>query len=222
MTLLGQIAYEGEYDEGDFKLYPEDLLAGLQHEGPPSHRKGRKAKRNNSKVASQLGRAHPPWHRRVLYERGRMDDVGLGLEVARRAESLPQHIQRRKHRRASKPLRGRSTFAPATRRSSAREMTKVEDAKIPLVCLSDCRSLFDHLHRQGVPRTPSDRRLAVDLAALRQALRAEKWSDKLPLAWIPSRIQLGDVLTKPSRHHELVGVNHQASFPADFSGGTPC
>ena len=77
------------------------------------------------------------------------------------------------------------------------EMTKVEDAKIPLVCLSDCRSLFDHLHRQGVPRTPSDRRLAVDLAALRQALRAEKWSDKLPLAWIPSRIQLGDVLTKP-------------------------
>ena len=48
-------AYEGEYDEEGFELYADDKANGLQREGPPSHRSGRKAKRGNSKVASQLG-----------------------------------------------------------------------------------------------------------------------------------------------------------------------
>ena len=65
------------------------------------------------------------------------------------------------------------------------------------MCLSDCSSLYDHLHREGIPRTPADRRLAIDLAALRQSLREERWTEKLPLAWIPSGLQLGDILTKP-------------------------
>ena len=76
-------------------------------------------------------------------------------------------------------------------------LVRVEDAKIPIFCLSDCRSLFDHIHKQGLPRIPADRRLAVDLAALRQGLRAEQWSHKLPLGWVPSNHQLSDVLTKP-------------------------
>ena len=42
-----------------------------------------------------------------------------------------------------------------------------------LKCISDCKSLFDHLHREGVPRVPSDKRLAIDLAALRQAFSRE-------------------------------------------------
>ena len=53
------------------------------------------------------------------------------------------------------------------------------------------------MHKQGIPRIPSDRRLAVDLAALRQALKAEKWGSKLPLGWLASAYQLADVLTKP-------------------------
>ena len=31
-------------------------------------------------------------------------------------------------------------------------------------CITDCKSLYDHLHREGVPRVPSDKRLAIDLA----------------------------------------------------------
>ena len=77
------------------------------------------------------------------------------------------------------------------------DLVKVEKARIPLFCLSDCRSLFDHVHKQGLPRIPADRRLAVDLAALRQGLKAEQWSHKLPLGWVPSGHQLGDILTKP-------------------------
>ena len=73
----------------------------------------------------------------------------------------------------------------------------VELAKLPILCLSDCRSLFDHLNKQGIPRVPTDKRLAVDLAALRQALKSEMWSDALPIGWVPGSVQKGDVLTKP-------------------------
>ena len=73
----------------------------------------------------------------------------------------------------------------------------VERAVLPVLCLSDCRSLYDHLNKQGIPRVPTDKRLAVDLAALRQALKSEMWGDSLPIGWIPGVVQKGDILTKP-------------------------
>ena len=108
------------------------------------------------------------------------------------------------------------------------ELVKVEESQVPLLCLSDCRSLYDHVHRQGVPRIPSDRRLAVDLAALRQALRAEQWDEKLPLAWLPSSFQLADILTKPKDPAEwwatfqsrlLVPISLTGVAPATKRGG---
>ncbi|CAE7733722.1 GIP [Symbiodinium sp. CCMP2592] len=188
-------AYEGEFDEDDFKLYPEDLEAGLQRDGPPSHQKGRKAKRNNSKVASQLGEL-------ILLGADDCFTKGGGYVSvldwkSRAGQRVCRSTFSAETQACIEGLEGAQYIRACYETILSGEMTKVEDAKTPLVCLSDCRSLFDHLHRQGVPRTPSDRRLAVDLAALRQALKAEKWSEKLPLAWIPSEIQLGDVLTKP-------------------------
>ena len=47
-------ALEAEHDEPNFELYAEDREAGLQREGPFAANV-RKAKRTNSKVASQLG-----------------------------------------------------------------------------------------------------------------------------------------------------------------------
>ena len=66
-----------------------------------------------------------------------------------------------------------------------------------LRCLTDCKSLFDHLHPEGVPRVPSDKRLAIDLAALRQSFNLEKVRDRIPLYWLPTEYQLADILTKP-------------------------
>ena len=66
-------------------------------------------------------------------------------------------------------------------------MTDVDKARLPILCLSDCLSLYDHLNRQG------DKRLAVDLAALKQGLRSEKWSDHLPLGWIPGTLQRSNI-----------------------------
>ena len=48
-------AKDTEHDEPYFELTAEDQAAGLQVEGPFANKDGRKAKRDNSKVASQLG-----------------------------------------------------------------------------------------------------------------------------------------------------------------------
>ena len=66
-----------------------------------------------------------------------------------------------------------------------------------LKCITDCKSLYDHLHKEGVPKIPSDKRLAIDLSALRQSLDLEKANDRTPLFWVPTGFQLADVLTKP-------------------------
>ena len=83
---------------------------------------------------------------------------------------------------------------------------------LPLHLMTDCRSLYDHLHREGVPRPPSEKRLAIELAAIRQALSIEgrhQWAEKHgageirpdrplkpPIHWLPTDRQLADVLTK--------------------------
>ena len=73
---------------------------------------------------------------------------------------------------------------------------------MPLLSVSDCKSLYDSVHRVGGPRAPSEKRLLVDLAALRQMVQAESaaWSgtlgnDKM-LRWVPTDQQLADILTK--------------------------
>ena len=84
---------------------------------------------------------------------------------------------------------------------------------IPLHTVTDCKSLFDHLHREGVPKAPTEKRLAIDLAGLRQVLMREarhQWLDthggrfeptpdrpcRPPIHWLPTHLQLADVLTK--------------------------
>ena len=155
----------------------------------------RRTKKSNSRVASQIG---------VLVnfvDRGALSGEPGHCNIADWKSRAGQRICR-------------STFGAETQacaegletaqylRSMYETMTKghlvtVDRAELPILCLSDCRSLYDHLRRQGIPRVPSDKRLAVDLAALRQSLRLEKWCKELPIGWIPGALQKGDILTKP-------------------------
>ncbi|CAE7634004.1 RE2 [Symbiodinium sp. CCMP2592] len=183
---------EADPYEDYYVLTPEDDLAGLQTEGPYVNKSdGRKAKKGSSKVASQLG---------VLVtftDRGALNNEPGNFSIADWKSRAGQRVCR-------------STFGAETQacaegletgqyiRSMLETLVKgplvtVEQATTPLLCLSDCRSLYDHLNRQGVPRVPTDKRLAVDLAALRQALRAEMWCEDLPIAWIPGAVQKGQV-----------------------------
>ena len=188
-------ARDTDFDEEGFQLTEEDKQAGLQREGPFVDKCARKAKRNNSRVASQLGDLVVFAERRCVMGRAGHFSIldwksKAGQRVCRstfsaETQACVEGVEAGQH--------VRSLYETLM----AGYLVKVEDSKTPMLCLSDCRSLYDHVHKQGVPRIPSDRRLAVDLAALRQALRSEQWAAKLPLAWVASGYQLGDILTKP-------------------------
>lgn len=38
----------------------------------------------------------------------------------------------------------------------------------PIISITDCRSVYDSVHRAEGPRAPSEKRLIIDLAALKQ------------------------------------------------------
>ena len=185
-----------DQEDGWFSLSPSDNERGLQREGPFCDKDGgRKAKRNNSKVASQLGCL-------VLFaDRGVLSGEPGKYSVADWRSKAGQRVCRSTFGAETQAcVEGLETAEYIrsmyeTLRSGS--LVSVVDAIIPILCLSDCRSLFDHLTKQGVPRVPSDKRLAVDLAALRQSLKEEQWSKDLPIGWIPNTIQLSDILTKP-------------------------
>ena len=73
---------------------------------------------------------------------------------------------------------------------------------LPIVSITDCKSVYDAVHRIAGPRAPSEKRLIIDLAALRQIIAAEGavWNGTLKgrklLAWVPTTSQLADILTK--------------------------
>ena len=186
----------------EFMLYDEDKANGLMRDAPESILKDRKARRQNSKVASQIG------HVIFFGEASTLKGDTCQLSTLEWRSQACQRVCR-------------STFGAETMACvEALENTqflralmatlleghliKNEIAKDrwPILCVSDCKSLHDHLHRTGFPRIPTDRRLALDLAALRQQLQAEKWGQRVPLQWIPNLYQLADVLTKPVKATE--------------------
>ena len=213
-------ALDTEFDEEGFQLTQEDRQAGLQQEGPFVGKRERKAKKGNSKVASQLGDLV------VFAEKGCVMGKAGCFSVLDWKSKAGQRVCR-------------STFSAETQACIEGveagqhvralfetlligDLVKVEDSDIPMLCLSDCRSLYDHVHKQGIPRVPSDRRLAVDLAALRQALRAEQWLSKLPQAWVASSYQLGDILTKPQDPTKWWNFFHgKLLVPIDLSREAP-
>ncbi|CAE7529744.1 GIP [Symbiodinium sp. CCMP2592] len=181
--------------EDEFILTPEEHSAGVMNDGPFQH-KDRKAKRANSRVASQMG---------ILIVLSDQDQVaqggGTGCILDWKSSANPRVC--------------RSTFGAETTACSeavelgqyvrsfvmtilSGELKRVEQlAGGQFRCITDCKSLYDHLHRDGIPRIPSDKRLAIDLAALRQTFSLERIEDRIPLFWVPTSFQLAYILTKP-------------------------
>jgi hypothetical protein len=97
------------------------------------------------------------------------------------------------------------------------DLRKQEIARtIPISAVTDCTSLYDNIHRDGAFKAPSEKRLIMDLAAIREMLgqecpvlrlpgRAEtgKPRESLPLLWIPTQHMLADALTKPMSGEKL-------------------
>ena len=161
-SALANLLLEGE---DGFRLFSEDHELGTMTTRPFAD-KTRKAKRENSKVARQFGI--------VIY----LTDSARYLEGGGVGSILDW-------KSTANPRVCRSTFGAETMACAEavemgqyvrsfvetilkRSLQRVDSlAGSQLKCVTDCTSLFDHLHREGIPRVPSNKRLAIDLAALR-------------------------------------------------------
>ncbi|CAE7822217.1 GIP [Symbiodinium sp. CCMP2456] len=186
-----------DVEEG-FQLSPEEIDHGtLRHLF--SEDRPRKPKRGSSKVASQLGHLVFMTDQKILNgEKCRSSLLEWRSQSCKRvcrstfgAETMA----------AVEGLEGGQYMRALLASLVCGRLVKHEEIRErwPMLCLSDCKSLHDYLHKAGTPRLPADRRLAIDLAALRQELRNEQWGPRLPLQWIPTEMQLADPLTKPMR-----------------------
>ena len=62
----------------------------------------------------------------------------------------------------------------------------------PPVCVTDCKSLYDHLLTVGSPTTLQDKRSAIDVLVIRESLKKTGCVKR----WAPTGLQLADGLTK--------------------------
>eukprot|EP00435_Cladocopium_sp_Y103_P030110 s1767_g7.t1 len=119
------------------------------------------------------------------------------------------HILVMADRRALRGLEGweegiafRSFLAAALSPDRGAGQEHTARALFPMVSLTDCKSVYDNVHRTGGPKAPTEKRLVVDIVALRKMVydEAEFWGNDLPdgktLRWLPTNHQLADVLTK--------------------------
>ena len=173
-----------------YKLTDEENQAGKLRDGPLARREA-KMKKTNSTIASQLGGLYIFVDKAVLSGaecRGSILDWRSGAceRVCRStfaAETMGCGTAIETGDFITKFLETLLTG------KLARTTTRFE-----LRFLSDCRSLYDHLTRDGVPRVPTCKRLAIDLAGIRQDLKAFG-----RIVWVPTGAQLADILTKPLR-----------------------
>ena len=68
---------------------------------------------------------------------------------------------------------------------------------LPLKAITDCRSLYDLLTKEGTPSTTLERRLSIDIAALAQIGEGFDFEEpKKTFLWCPTTVQIADHLTK--------------------------
>ena len=71
----------------------------------------------------------------------------------------------------------------------------------PSILVTDCKSLYDAIHKKGAAPASTDKRLAIELAIV----KAKAVSGETDLRWIDARYQIADCLTKhASRKSEAV------------------
>ena len=71
----------------------------------------------------------------------------------------------------------------------------------PSILVTDCKSLYDAIHKEGAAPASTDKRLAIELAIV----KAKAVSGETDLRWIDARYQIADCLTKhASRKSEAV------------------
>ena len=71
----------------------------------------------------------------------------------------------------------------------------------PSILVTDCKSLYDAIHKEGAAPASTDKRLSIELATV----KAKAVSGETDLRWIDARFQIADCLSKhASRKTEAV------------------
>ena len=93
---------------------------------------------------------------------------------------------------------------------------KLDPSIFPTSMATDCRSLYDLVVKDGPLSSTQEKRLTLDIAALREAaeeLEPSAENMKEIYKWVPTQVQRADHLTKLKPHHELrdlLDQNHLA------------
>ncbi|CAE7643339.1 RE1 [Symbiodinium sp. CCMP2456] len=169
-------------------LSPSDEERGEIHDGPWAT-KERRAKRKNSRVASQLGML-------VMFtETGALQGDSANASIVEWKSHACDRVCRSTFGAETMGCIEGIELAHYVRAMIASFLTgdlnRHTGEEYPMVAMTDCRSLYDHFHKDGLPRTPSDRRLAIDIACLRQTLQHEArghggGDERAPLVWVAS------------------------------------
>ena len=179
------------HEDPHYQLYPQDEHSGIIDEGPFSVRP-KKAKRGATSIASQLGVVFLLAPRDVLHGEHRrvslLDWKSLSCPRVCRSTFAAETMA------CAHGVEGGMYLCSLLDTLIKGKLVRPQAAKIQTRLLTDCRSLYDHLMKDGIPRAPSDRRLAIDLAAIRQDLPSTSG-----LSWVPTDLQLADLLTKPRK-----------------------
>jgi hypothetical protein len=82
------------------------------------------------------------------------------------------------------------------------DLRDIDPSMLPITAVTDCKSLYDTIHKEGLAKAPSEKRLIVDLASLRQVFMLETPESgpvearTTPLKWVPTHRMLADCMTK--------------------------
>ncbi|CAL1132716.1 unnamed protein product [Cladocopium goreaui] len=114
----------------------------------------------------------------------------------------------------------RAYVAGALRPGVATTREEMSRDLFPIVSVTDCKSLYDNVHRVGGPRAPTEKRLLVDLTALRHMVNDEyqRWGRELPgaktLRWVPTKSQLADIHQGLERRKAVVVEREECEVKA--------
>ena len=178
-----------------YQLTEAENQAGLVCQGPHSYKGKKLLKKTNSKLASQYGMITFLADNRVV--NGQISRLSVLDWRSHAGERVCRSTFGAETMSCAEALESVQYLRSFMESLLSGKLTKTDECTTPVRMLTDCRSLYDHLSREGIPRLPREKRLALDLACIRQALRDEL--QLLRLAWLPTEAQLADILTKPMR-----------------------
>ena len=182
------------HEDPYYQLYTEDEHKGKIDTGPFAN-KPKKSKKGSTSIASQLGVVFLLAPRGILHGEAHraslLDWKSLSCPRVCRSTFSAETMA------CAHGLEGGGYLCSLLSTLVKGKLIRPKEAEVQVHLLTDCRSLFDHLKKEGIPRAPADRRLAIDLAAIREVLPGLSG-----LSWIPTERQLADLLTKPRRAHE--------------------